>query len=1340
MRKLILFAAFILFTTTVGGFNNSFTEVESFDEEIVGVETIENSKIVVTDTKVHYISDEDRWTEAPSGKISGTIDTSEDFFSIGTRAGGSTLKAYSTGGEELFSERLDTWIGTTSLFELEEDTLILGSSRIFIDAFKVEDGTQVLDYFRHNARKSPHQEARDYTGDGKKEFLVDGGGDRRDKAHLQMVGLDGELRWEIKHQVDHLSESVRAETIDGKALVYSPEKVSLVFLENGSEIWSYENEGESLEVVSGEDQFFVSNSTHFYSIDLKGVKGFVNNIGRNYIDLNYLDEYGQIGALHQNGVQFYGKNGEKLNKLEKKGLTGGAGIVDSDEEILLSTENTLYSARAPEADLDISNPVFLGDSEEMFEAVSLKDPAVISGSYQKDLLPENRTPVSVQTDGPNSIRSVSRAHERERIYVDSREKAMYGSALAAEKNATVTLEKSGVDADWSHKTVEELQEEFIENLEPNHIAVADPNSSSGLLAAYQAVRSGVYPVAFDYSDLENPDSAREWNRETDAERLNSKIAETFEKIGHNRNTIFDGRYISLIDAPRYAHDDPTSGGLIEDEADGDVIYSDLEYGDLNGNGRMDASVGRYPDDPALASKLYHSSFREEGETAVVGSEYIHDRWPVVLANFGGGMFTGNVAERVLEQQGFEVKHFVEHRAEPVQFLLDLAGAPEFILDMRERGDKVEAVLSEQAGDAVKNLSLIIQGLEFAEQALRIFLEYRWQDYIASGIEYPEEPSVEEFERFIDSVLPDRRPLMEAEGFRSSVSGADSILYAGGGTSEWDLPEGTLEPEEVPELNRSIVFDTSSLSGTRDAAMVESFVASGAAAYIGFSSISYHSYASNTAIEYFAYGDKTGESLKKAVNDLRAKSLIYSPNTVVRGGTRDKMEISPVLYGNPEAAKDPFDSQGMEYFQRCRKGICTLTATVEPEPEFRSGTVVLPGADSIRRAFQPVTPVFSLIGELPKGSDVKNISVEEEFYKVDNATLPVHNPVTMEGELENSTIEPEFPDQSYRVETDEVLEYVQAGAVQGDELKVLDESSFRVVYESPLTANLVEENRSVYVQVYSNESRELEIYSAFGERKSVKKVTVNDRERVKLEELGEGETEVEVDVVSGDLRDSASRTFRVPQEPERELHTSELNAGEISEVLLSISNPNEFGVEERTKINLNGNLLLSPEESRKKPVSLKPNSSKTLSWDVIGFKPGEGTVSVGNTSETVKIDKNRFETKKTTDSISSIFTESVNVEISHSADKSSAKLSTKENSISVRKNSSDKTYQWKNPVFTSSLSKTPESEVFTVKTDKGFARMENGEVLERAGLEKKFVEEKSRLLTERARRVEEIMMH
>lgn len=292
------------------------------------------------------------------------------------------------------------------------------------------------------------------------------------------------------------------------------------------------------------------------------------------------------------------------------------------------------------------------------------------------------------------------------------------------------------------RSVEALQEEYVASVRErgediNHVVVASRDVAP--VAASVAADKGAFlqvvnASGYAYEGVEDVAVRNVENGVPDVEDAVMDAAELLASHGMYRNgsaQYVDGLYLSLFDVPSVLKADPVDqAGWGVSDAD-DYFMSDLAYGDLTGDDRLDVAVGRYPDDPSLASHVYlRSKYYEDNKQALVASQYLHTNWPVILAYLGGGMWSGKSMEHILDDRGYDVTRSVEHRADPAGFLVDLtpASLEAALGDADDVEEQVGAVLGDSIGAAAAKVTVYVRALEYVQQGLENYLEFDWSTF------------------------------------------------------------------------------------------------------------------------------------------------------------------------------------------------------------------------------------------------------------------------------------------------------------------------------------------------------------------------------------------------------------------------------------------------------------------------------------------------------------------------------------------------------------------------------------------------------------------------------------
>ncbi|MFB6214015.1 MAG: hypothetical protein ABEJ07_05630, partial [Candidatus Nanohaloarchaea archaeon] len=1121
---------------------------------------------------------------------------------------------------------------------------------------------------------------------------------------------------------------------------------------NGSVVWEREVGPERFRpVVTGDRIAYVDGSSLVYRSVEGGEKTGSFELGRVASRLKEFPGEDWLTARQGDNLSIFGMDGRRLFSFDTGGMDEGYQFTqyDSDprKEIAYGDGDTVHivdiSGSRVSVNQSLKETVFLGSGRAMLKAVALNQTSFVThdlGEVRKEVNRTGLEPVGVgDVSGVASVQSVNEAFNisKPKYFAGSREKAVYVAALAAKNNATLTFDESDADRDFSNYSVNELQKRFVQEFRPHHVAVADLDSDRGTLAAYMAVRQGVLPVEFeqevDYpseEELQNQElDAGDWNTDNGVIKLERKIREAFERIGENRNTVFDGKYVSLLDGPRKLYRDPVEKGLIDDGKDGSYFYSDLAYGDLDGDGRLEAGVGRYPSEVGDASAVYHRSLvRESDKEAVLAGEYLHSRWPVILATFGGGMWDVKNLGYVLKKQDFDVERLVEQRSQPVALITDLLGFPTkmdlFVGEVKTAKDQIGKYVGATGAAAVKNAAFVVRGLNYAERVLQLYLEFDWRGWqpLKQDIDVPDGASIEELRQAAFSFLPDRHPELTKRSLVNRMQGKDVIyLQLIGNSTGYTMPNNRsgfvhdsysggerLKAGELPEVDRSIVWDSSINAGMHSSELKRAFLENGASSYLGFSSVSYEAYTSYISRRFFRHGNTLGESLKESVNDLRSAFIVYNPASAYRTGVREKMEKSLSLYGNPEMPKDPVEKPELNTSRACEEGVCEIEVRIDPGPKVikQDGKkqFVFNATDYLVKGLAPITPLYSYSHELPDRAEVISSDVSYSYRNVSGVARSRNHLLSHSGSFENRSIDRgKFPGKLYRLNSSR-LEYVQAAIQYGENSsRILEQGSTTVRYRSPVTVELERDGGSIVANVFSSKQRNVSLaYSIDRERGSKPVQLEKGKNRIVLKNLNSGVHDVEAYIYQKDVLARAEKEIRVPQDIETVVFSPDIHLGSVREVRVVLENPNSFSVTRTAEISMSENLQLGFLERPSKEVEIGPHSSKQVSWEVTGIATGEAEVEVAGSQDELVVRpatdiKSIMTPAKLAQSLSSPGTD-FSVSRSHSG--RSVRLDTQKGYASYTVNSTHRISILDTRTFRASIKKNPETVLRKVMTDRG----------------------------------------
>lgn len=1141
-----------------------------------------------------------------------------------------------------------------------------------------------------------------------------------------------------------------------RILIWRERGLSLLHVENGSSIWEKSVEAKRFRPAVVDDKVFYLAGDRLMERDLEtGEKSGEYRIDHYASGLKRFPGKEWLVARQGDNLSIFTLEGEKLGSFDTGGMDEGYQFTqydrDSMKEVAYGDGKTVHIVDIGEERFEFNSSLpgtaFVGNGREMLEAVALNRTAFVTKEFGDVAAEVNRT--GLEPLGVGEVRGLESTEEIEDVfnisrkgyYAGSREKSVYVAAFAAADNASLTFDSSGADRDFSNYSVRELKERFIERFEPHHVVVADLDSDSGTLAAYMAVRQDALPVDFG-QEFSHPGSkgvnASRWNRDNGVIKLDRKIERAFDGIGENRNTVFEGRYVSLLSGPRRMYTDPVDRGIIGDSKDGERFFSDLEYGDLDGDGRLEAGVGRYPGEVGKASAVYHRSLeRNQGKDAVLAGEYLHSRWPVILATFGGGMWDVKNLGYVMEQQGFEVTRRVEQRSKPFALVSDLVGFPTrmdiFTSEMRSAQEKLGSFLGASGAAAAKNAAFMIRGLSYAERVLQLYLEFDWMNWdpVGQELDFPDEVSRGEMRELFLSFLPDRHGRLNRETLTQSMEDHDIIyLQLVGNSTGYTMPgerEGFHEgrysgnrvtAKDVPGLERPIVWDNSNNAGNRNGDMKQAYLGNGAAAFLGFGSVNYEAYSSYISRRFFRHGDTLGESLKDSVNDLRSASLVYNPASAYRTGVRQKMEKSLGLYGNPEMEKDPVKKPGLNSSKKCSNGTCTLDIEVAPEPKIveKDGRkrAVFNTSQYLLQDFAPITPLYKFSREMPEDTEVISREVDHSYRTVSGLEPRRNTLLGHGGSFYNMSLySGVFPKKVYRLDASR-LEYVQAAVQYGENSsRVLERSSVEVVYKPPVTLDLEEEDGQLVADIYSGRDRNVTLgYSLNGAQKTLELDLREGSQSVELEQLEPGDYRSRGYLYKDSILARDSSEISVTEDVEVVLFAPDIRKGHARKVRAIVENPNEVPVRKRLKLETSGNLQTGFLEERERNIEVGGGESVEVSWRITGISEGKGEITLGNESENISVlaATNSLDSFSPSRMVNSIHSPGTDFRVERRSNRLKLSLETRRGSVRLEGNTTHETSEIKTPGYLVHVTQGPERIVRRASNQSGRVTeiLENGE--------------------------------
>ena len=1042
-----------------------------------------------------------------------------------------------------------------------------------------------------------------------------------------------------------------------KLMIYWNSGVSKHYPVNGSQIWRANEEVDS-QVIELKDRLVYSSDG-----DLVFRGGDGELLDRRSTDFSSpyifkMPERNWVGLQEDDRIVFYGEDGEKIGSINMDDIRKRPRIAQYDDdpemELAVASGNQVeileLEREFDPGNYSVDSTAFVGDSNEMLKAVSRNATVFVGDDFSEfngSIETEKENFLGLGgVEGVRSANSLDQVVDGSRggkYYADSREKMVYVAALASRRNASLTFDPESADRDFSGYSLREIRGLFIEEFDPHHIAVADLESEKGLLASYMAAKQGVMPI-----DLpEEKDNGVILER-----RINS----TFFQIGENRNTVFEGKYISILEGPSQSMEDPVDGRFLDDPADGESFRTDVNYGDLDGDELLEAGVGRYPEDVEMSSTVFHRSMKREiGTEALVASEYMDSNWPVILATGGGGLRYGSRVESVLREEGYDTTHLVEQRSEPVNFLISLTPVEleSFLGEVEDTEEMLKNYVTESTANMAGNALVFIEALSYVQQIMEMYYEFRWSTYeidIDRGLERLDELDVdldsesdETFQKSVMKVLyafvwPDRHPEINQSSLTSEMETADIIYYQGvGNSNRWVMPnednstfkdrytgENRFEPEDIPVINRSIVWDNSNLAGTKDTEMREKFFEQGASSFIGYSTVNYGSHSSISGYNFFLRRKTLGNSMKAGLNRLKMTDFVYTPT--LKSGVNQKMTNSLRMYGNPEMPKDPIQQDSFEKVKSCSENRCTLNISIDTPQrvrEFRGEKTLIANSSSyIMEPGAPITPLYSFSHRLPDSAEVTDIQERLGSRKAENLSLRDYRPLAYGAEIENSSRNMSgFPDQlsNFSVNSGDIRYAVSGARKTSGRYQVVDNARLTIRYENPVTLEFSSSNRTLEASINSEKDFSGELVYRIDNETGSRNVDIAQGENnIDLENLSYGRHEVEGYLLEDSIVAQKVENVEVRKPLKTVVFSPEIRKGSSRKVTAVVSNPNRFPVTETLKLETRDNLAIGMLEHGSKTFSIGANSDTEVEWRILGTETGEATVSVNGSDQEVEV--------------------------------------------------------------------------------------------------------------------------
>jgi hypothetical protein len=437
------------------------------------------------------------------------------------------------------------------------------------------------------------------------------------------------------------------------------------------------------------------------------------------------------------------------------------------------------------------------------------------------------------------------------VYAEAKDKAILGSAVAYYLGMPVIFERgSRYDIlDFESMSADEIQDFYTEKLrenvdDTNYLVLANFDKEESALAGYLAGRRKGFIIPIQ-------------DKTTAA--ISEEIRRNIEYFGnkglfHNSLEYKKGEplYLAILggnDSIPFWHF-PDIGFEIFNNKDGNILYSDIIYGDIDQDGMLDLAVGRL--DGSLYStslNLARESLPRSNKTVLIG-EYRFGKIIDALHMFGG-MSQAWIADNLV-LKGFDTKRIAEKRIE--------SPAAEEDLD-----DVVNQFYNLAAMEVIKVLLGPVGALwSYSDKAVTVMysiFEFDWKKWPKPNL----------------NILPDHLPVI-SQSMNENISEADIVGYFGLGDKYWLVPPDDRNWAELyfAPYNRSDNFTDIIFSGflyddhdMSAASEIKKQVMEQGGSVLGSSGVIHDTYTTITSTFFFngiASGKTLGEAFMKALEN------------------------------------------------------------------------------------------------------------------------------------------------------------------------------------------------------------------------------------------------------------------------------------------------------------------------------------------------------------------------------------------------------------------------------------------------------------------------------------------
>jgi len=515
-------------------------------------------------------------------------------------------------------------------------------------------------------------------------------------------------------------------------------------------------------------------------------------------------------------------------------------------------------------------------------------------------------------------------------------------------------------------------------------------------------------------------------------------------------------FIYLIGAPYGIYKDP--GNEIFNNYDGDYLFTDLPYIDVNNDGKEDFSVGRITDSLQIQNP---SNFNWRKKKFLIIGEYRHSRYADLVP---GGMESSLLLEIATRVMNYNTKRYVEERFQDLSKFQDKHFLDQFLTWYQLQEYFVQRILKMIGIDRYVNWALTFK---------YTLVELDWWKFINHGtISHLERPTT-------NAIIHD-------------LKNKNMVFFFGiGNNYSWILPEDKDPkdrnlifdpyPEESPKIyaheiinHSSFVYDDHSLGGhpgnlfTRQAL---SYYGSTGIVHDPSSVINFMGF-----FQLFGRGSSVGKAAKpfsvsvKTSEDKTILSKIRERNSIVKRNVLLKDYVQRIYYGDPIITlKRNYFLEEPDYKIEYSGGKFKIKIKEKPKVSLKNETFL--SNESSENSIinfddvngyefdynKPIVPVKVYKFEIPKDAVVTNITYEISTHTETNVSIPIVAPDEYYPPEEfNSTYPQDFIQNISFEDLDgsneiviTVIPVIYSNETGEQNATILDDINISIEYESPI---------------------------------------------------------------------------------------------------------------------------------------------------------------------------------------------------------------------------------------------------------------------------------------------------